>query len=118
MNKAPYLTDISYRMSVRLFSDGDKCFGPGLLELLEKVGETSSLSAAAKEMNMAYSKAWRIVNDAESALKYKLLNTSIGGKSGGGAILTDEAKTLIADYRVFMAALKNDADRRFAEYFY
>lgn len=117
MTKAPYLTDISYRMSVRLFSDGEKCFGSGLLELLERVGNTHSLSSAAKEMNMAYSKAWRIVNDAEAALKYKLLDTSIGGKSGGGAALTPEAKTLIADYRAFMAALHNDADRRFAEYF-
>ncbi len=117
MSKAPYLTDVSYRMSVRLYSDGEKCFGPGLLELLERVGERNSLSSAAKEMNMAYSKAWRIVNDAETALKYKLLDTSIGGRSGGGAVLTAEAKTLISDYRAFMSALKADADRRFAEYF-
>lgn len=109
--------ELTYRMSIRLFADGVKCFGPGLFELLSRVGESHSLSQSARDMNMAYSKAWRIVNDAESALKLKLLDTSVGGKQGGGALLTDDAKKLISDYSAFVADVRAAADRHFAENF-
>ena len=51
---------LSYRNTVRLFA-GEKCFGPGVAQLLHHVQEFHSLRSAAKAMNMAYSKAWTIV---------------------------------------------------------
>ena len=77
-----------YNISVRLFTAG-KCFGPGLATLLSLVRERHSLRAAAAEMGMAYSKAWRILRDCEKALGFELLDSTTGGRHGGGAVLTE-----------------------------
>ena len=50
-------------------------------------------------MNMAYSKAWRIIRTAETVFGCKLLSSTIGGAHGGGAVLTpDYARDIGADY--------------------
>ncbi len=51
-----------------LDGEGRRRFGPGVAALLEEVREKRSLRAAAGSMGMAYSKAWRIVRDAEESL--------------------------------------------------
>ena len=48
-------------------------FGGGCASLLEGVAEEGSLNRAAKCMGMAYSKAWRIVREAEGHLGCELL---------------------------------------------
>ena len=47
---------LTYNLAVRLFSD-EKCFGPGVAQLLHRVQELHSLRAAAMSIGMAYSKA-------------------------------------------------------------
>ena len=69
-------------LTIRLFSE-EKCFGPGIAELLERVEERRSLRAAAASMDMAYSKAWTIVRRCEENLGMKLLDYTTGGKNGG-----------------------------------
>ena len=73
---------LSYRVRIQIYK-GEKCFGPGIAELLTRVQETGSLRAAAGEMDLAYSKAWRMVKNSEAALGYKLLISQTGGKNGG-----------------------------------
>ena len=80
-------TDLHPVLSVRIFG-AEKCFGPGLSELLRRVEEHHSLRAAAASMGMAYSKAWTILKQAEKNLGFALLLSSTGGKNGGGAVLT------------------------------
>ena len=58
-------------------------YGPGTQRLLVLVVQTGSLHQAAKQMGMAYSKAWRIVKDAEDHFGFKLLERQIGGVGGG-----------------------------------
>ena len=41
--------------------------------------------AAAASMEMAYSKAWRIIHEAEEGFGFRLLDSTIGGRHGGGA---------------------------------
>ncbi len=84
-------------LSLRLFTD-QKCFGPGVAELLRRVDEHHSLRAAAQSMEMAYSKAWAITKAAEEGLGFKLLTSTTGGKGGGGAMLTDEARKMLEAY--------------------
>ena len=108
--------DLRPVVSVRLFTDR-KCFGPGVAELLRRVEERRSLRAAAQSMEMAYSKAWSVMKNAEEGLGVKLLLSSTGGKNGGGATLTDEARQLLAAYDNYCAALRAEADRLFAEEF-
>ena len=72
-------------LSARVFSD-QKCFGPGVSQLLKRVDELHSLRAAALSMSMAYSKAWTVVRNAEDGLGFHLLTSMAGGKHGGGAV--------------------------------
>lgn len=100
-----------------LDGEGRRRFGPGVAALLEEVREKRSLRAAAGSMGMAYSKAWRIVRDAEESLGYKLLDSTIGGRHGGGAVLTKEAETLLAAYRALREEVCAFAQERFQERF-
>lgn len=109
-------TNIHPVLTIRLFSD-EKCFGPGIAELLERVEERRSLRAAAASMDMAYSKAWTIVRRCEENLGIKLLDYTTGGKNGGGASMTQEAKDLLASYRRYCARLQEEAQRLYEEEF-
>ena len=106
------MKNMHYNLSVRLFTAG-KCFGPGMATLLSLVRERHSLRAAAAEMGMAYSKAWRILRDCEEALGFPLLDST----TGGGAVLTEEGAALLADYELFCRRLGDEGDALFAECF-
>ena len=80
-------------------------------------GWLHSLRAAAAEMEMAYSKAWTIIKRSEEALGFKLLDSTTGGKNGGGAVLTSEGKAMLTAYDTFCDDLRTYGDRVFAEYF-
>ena len=96
--------ELHLKLTLRLYSEDDRrCFGPGIATLLESVREHKSLRAAAASMEMAYSKAWRIVRTAEEAFGCKMLTSTIGGQHGGGAVLTPEAEQLLAAYNTYVA---------------
>ncbi len=105
-------------LSLRLFGKSGKCFGPGIARLLQEVHAHRSLRAAAQSMQMAYSKAWRIVKDTEQALGLPLLDSAKGGVHGGGATLTAEGEALLNVYLEYERALRQEAERLYAEYFY
>ena len=106
------------KLTVRLYSDDNqRCFGPGIATLLERVQEHRSLRAAALSMEMAYSKAWRIIRTAEDVFGCKLLDSTIGGQHGGGAVLTPEAERLLGVYRAYQADVEAYARGRFDEAF-
>ena len=102
------------QVSVRIFGE-EKCFGPGVAELLERVERLQSLRKATIEMDMAYSKAWKIVKIAEENLGFPLLLSVTGGKGGGGAELTPDGKSFLAAYRRFEEAVRSYADEAFVE---
>ncbi len=102
------------KISIRVFGE-EKCFGPGVAMLLEKVDEQKSLRKATISMNMAYSKAWKILNVAEENLGFKLLISVTGGKGGGGAELTQEARQFLSAYRRFEQAVNEYAEEAFLE---
>ena len=103
-------------LSIRIFAE-EKCFGPGVAALLNRIHEHHSLRAAAMSMGMAYSKAWTILRAAEAGLGFKLLNSTTGGKHGGGATLTPEAEAILATYERYCANLRQYAAQLFEEDF-
>ena len=103
-------------LAIRIFAD-EKCFGPGIAVLLQKVQELHSLRAAAMSIGMAYSKAWTIIRNSENALGFKLLDSTTGGKHGGGAVLTADGSALLQAYDAFCQELHDYGDRLFAEKF-
>lgn len=108
--------DLHFKLTVRLFTD-QKCFGPGLAELLHNVQTLKSLRAAAQSMEMAYSKAWTVIRKSEAALGFALLQSSTGGKNGGGAVLTAQAEQMLAAYDAYCEELRQLAGRLFEERF-
>lgn len=115
MNHSP---DLRLAVTLRLLDgEGQRRFGPGVAALLEEVREKRSLRAAAASMGMAYSKAWRIVRTAEEALGHKLLDSTIGGRHGGGALLTPEAEALLTAYQALREEVDAFARERFWEHF-
>ena len=104
------------KITVRIFTD-EKCFGPGVAELLHRVDEYHSLRAAAMSMEMAYSKAWTVVHNAENRLGIPILDVKIGGKNGGGATLTEDARRLLAAYERYCQRLNEYGEKLFEEEF-
>ena len=110
--------ELHLKLTIRLYSDDhQRCFGPGIATLLERVREHRSLRAAASSMEMAYSKAWRIIRTAEEVFGCKMLHSTTGGRHGGGAVLTPEAERLLAAYRAYQADVDRYARERVEEAF-
>ena len=85
--------------------------GRGVVALLELVQETGSLNKAAKEMGMAYSKAWRIVKGTEEALGVQFMER----KGPKGSVLTPDGERLVKVYRTAEKRIRQESDRILAE---
>ncbi len=110
--------ELHLKLTVRLYTDDHlRCFGPGIATLLSRVREHHSLRAAAVSMEMAYSKAWRIIRTAEEVFGCKLLSSTIGGAHGGGAVLTEPAERLLAAYESYCADVEAYSQSKFEESF-
>ncbi len=97
--------------------NGEKFFGEGPAHLLRAIEETGSLRAAAKSMDMAYTKALKLIRNAETALDVSLIRRSTGGKDGGGSSLTDEGKEWLQRYESYRDACKQANGRLYMEFF-
>lgn len=109
-------------MEPRVFSflideDGGRFFGPGPMALLAGVRETGSLSASAKAMGMSYTKAMRILHDAERALGFPLTVRSIGGEKGGSSSLTPEGEDFLHRYEAWRQGVTAAANVGFSAAF-
>lgn len=93
----------------RIVARGERAFGPGKADLLDNIVSTGSISAAAKAMNMSYSRAWFLVDQMNRAFKRPLVNAAPGGRRGGGAQVTPEGVEMLALYRRLQAALNESA---------
>lgn len=60
---------------------------------------TGSISAAGRAMNMSYRRAWMLLDELNRTFREPVAATSHGGRSGGGASLTQFGKNLVQGYR-------------------
>jgi len=112
------MSALCVRLGVRLFTgEGEKCFGPGVAELLTRIEAGGSLRKAALEMGMAYSKAWQVVRECERALGFPLIARSVGGRLGGGSRLTDRGEGMLRAYRSLSERLNQAAEALTGELF-
>ena len=100
-----------------LDENGEKFFGEGPCRLLRLVEETGSLRSAAASMEMAYSKALKLIKQAESALGYSLTQRSAGGKDGGGSTLTAAGRAFLGQYEAYRNACIQANRELFDRYF-
>jgi len=85
--------------------------GKGVVQLLEGIQETGSLNHAAKDLAMAYSKAWRIVRDTEAGFGFPLIVRD----GARGSTLTPEGEKLVSAYREVQDATTEFANGKLAE---
>ena len=90
--------------------------GPGKIRLLELVGKTGSISAAAREMDMSYRRAWLLVEESNTLFAEPLVDSTTGGTGGGGARLTDLGHAVIAAYRGIEKEAADLVERRLAKF--
>lgn len=95
----------------------EKFFGEGPYRLLKQVEETGSLHAAAYALGMAYTKATKLLKNAEKSLGFPLTVRKIGGKAGGGSVLTPEAKSFLVRYEVYRSQCFEHNQKLFKDYF-
>lgn len=90
--------------------------GPGKADLLDAIGRTGSISAAAREMGMSYRRAWLLVEAANKAFIEPLVATATGGSGGGGAELTEFGRMVVDRYRKIEQKAESAVAREFAEF--
>ena len=87
------------RLSLRIDMAPDRRIGPGKIALLEHIRSTGSISAAGRAMNMAYRRAWLLVDELNRMFCEPVVTTKLGGAAGGGAALTPFGERLVVAYR-------------------
>ncbi len=101
---------------VRIMAGDVRAMGPGKADLLQHIDKTGSISSGAKAMKMSYRRAWQLVEEMNSAFRAPLVETSAGGKGGGGAALTPMGREVLALYRDLEDAVQREAGARFAAF--
>ncbi|WP_270487095.1 NTP transferase domain-containing protein [Clostridium fessum] len=97
--------------------ENQRFFGEGPRQLLHAIEETGSLRSAALSMNMAYTKALRIIRSAEATLGFPLTVRTTGGKGGGGSQMTAEAREFLAKYEAYRDACTESGQQLYEEFF-
>ena len=100
-------------------AEGDSVFfGPGAEELFIHIKNTGSVREAAANMNMSYSKAWKLIRLAESTLDRKLVERSKGGEGGGGsASLTEYGEQFLETYLAYSNEVQEAAREIFRRHY-
>jgi len=83
------------RLKLWLNWNGAFLMGPRYLRFLEAVDETGTIRAAGLAVRWSYRTCLNRIRAMERALGAKVLTTSRGGPSRGGARLTPEARRLV-----------------------
>lgn len=85
---------------VRVLMGELTAMGPGRADLIDAIARTGSISAAGREMNMSYRRAWTLVETTNACFIEPLVVASTGGSGGGGAQVTDFGRNIVERYRV------------------
>jgi molybdate transport system regulatory protein len=110
------MVKMSYKTRITLRAEGSydgHGFGRGIELLLLGIEEYGSLNRAAKELGMAYSKAWRIIRQAETEFDLTLIYRD----GAHGSTLSEEGRTFLAHYQEMLTAADQAAGEVFERYF-
>jgi molybdate transport system regulatory protein len=77
--------------------------GPGRVELLERIEALGSIRQAALSMGMSYRVAWQAVEALNQLTDLPVVTREVGGKGGGGALVSEHGRRLIRVFRLLEA---------------
>ena len=92
------------RLLLRLYLAPHRPIGPGKVTVLESIRDSGSISQAARMMKMSYRSAWVLVDSMNTLFRKPVVNTTLGGRGGGSATLTDFGADVIRRYRAMERA--------------
>jgi molybdate transport system regulatory protein len=82
------------------FQAGDQTLGgASRIALLAAIGESGSITGAARAVGMSYKAAWDAIDTMNNLAGEPLVMRAAGGKGGGGTTLTPRAVRLIETFR-------------------
>lgn len=87
------------KLKIQIMCGDEIAMGPGKADLLEAIGRTGSISAAARDLGMSYRRGWMLVDTMNRCFAEPLVETRPGGGKGAGAHLTDAGRAAMAAYR-------------------
>jgi molybdate transport system regulatory protein len=97
-------------LTLRVLGVGHPAMGPGRAALLAHIARTGSITSAARAMGMSYRRAWQLVEAMNKSFAEPVVVTEVGGKRGGGAVVTALGKRVVTLYR----AMENKASSAIA----
>lgn len=108
---------IQIRSKIWLEVDGDPVFGRGRRFLLEAIDAHGSINRAAREVGISFRKAWSYIKAMEDRLGMKLVERHAGGRNGGGAVITPEARKFLARFEEMEDGIRELVDAKFKKLF-
>ena len=106
------MTDVKAGVEYKINIDGNSfLLDSKKFQLLESILDTGSLTAAAKSINVSYRTALNYIEKIESTLNVKIVNTTKGGKGGGGGTsLTEEGYSILKECKKINAIMELHKD--------
>lgn len=89
--------DLGFTLHSGLAASGSR------IALLEQVGKTGSITAAAKAVGLSYKAAWDAIAAMNNLADRPLVEGSVGGRHGGGTKLTERGAELVHSFRLLEA---------------
>lgn len=106
-------------LTLRILGRRSPAMGPGRAQLITQIERTGSISAAARAMGMSYRRAWQLVEALNRSFSRPVVTKAVGGKRGGGAVVTDFGKRMVVLYHAMeskaSSAIATDV-RRFSRH--
>lgn len=94
---------------------GEVVLGGGKTALLQAVDHLGSIQRAADEFGMSYRHAWGAIKKIEKRAGFKIVDTKLGGKEGGGAQLTQQGKVFVDRVDSLLSDLNRMVEKRFKQ---
>ncbi|HEY6011529.1 MAG TPA: LysR family transcriptional regulator [Nitrospirota bacterium] len=108
---------LDIRSKIWLEIGGEPVFGRGRRFLLEAIDAHGSINKAAQDVDISFRKAWSHIKAMEQRLGVKLVERQAGGRNGGGAALTADAREFLKRYEALEKGIQEIVDKRFKEIF-
>ncbi len=104
------------RPQIRILFRKAIAMGPGKAELLRAIERTGSISAAARDMEMSYRRAWLLVDTMNQSFRQPLVSTETGGQKGGGATVTEFGQNVLQRYLEMEAKAAGAVESEMSEF--